>query len=811
MSAEPSSSATCGRSHATCRFPDEPDLVRGVRSELRATPAETAAARAPAARDRARSHWRWGSPPRSRCRRRARRSSTSSGSAAPRSSASRRSPSSSRTRRARRAGPVSLEDAREAAGFRILTPPDCDHCDTVLFDETVPGGRVTIVWPGRSPRLFLMQFRGEATPYVEKLATPRTPVRQVSVDDVAGYWVAGLPARGDLQGRARADALRPPPRRQRAALGAGRRHLPARGRRAAPPRARDRREPRVADGTGPAGRCSRSDRVDERRNDAHDRPGARGSRRARAARRPPRAGGFATVGLSALPGDDLRGGDRWTPELTVLQHGRTPLDGVQPRLTIRNPATGATETFDARPTGEPGRYVVDVRFPVGRQPGRTRSTTASRGVHTFAPVTVGEPLAGGRTWTPLARRRSARPRTRGGRLRAAPPPADARSVRQRRLSDAHAGPGRERARPGPPAERLILRKSWGSPGEGTSIVTVRPNTSTMTTAETQDRTEIERVEGWRREELLRAGYATAAAAELAGAHRHRPPPRDRARQARLSARARRLDPRLGLRASAAPAPRAAGCRATDRRGRHNPARDPPRASIPSPSSGELELGPITLHAYGLMLLLAIAAAVGRHRDPLDAARRRLGPRLPRRRLGRRGRHRRRAALPRGHELGPGAGPEVARRLRGLGGRPRRVGRHLLRRPRRAPSWCAAPGTASSSSWTRSRPACSWRRRSAAGATGGTRSSSASRPSGLGARDRPRAAPRRVHLRPDLPPDLPLRVDLLPGRRRPAAPRGAALPHPPARPLRALRRVLLRGRFFQELLRVDPSHELSACA
>ena len=33
------------------------------------------------------------------------------------------------------------------------------------------------------------------------------------------------------------------------------------------------------------------------------------------------------------------------------------------------------------------------------------------------------------------------------------------------------------------------------------------------------------------------------------------------------------------------------------------------ASIPSPSTGELELGPISIHAYGLMLLLAIAAAI----------------------------------------------------------------------------------------------------------------------------------------------------------------------------------------------------------
>ena len=35
-----------------------------------------------------------------------------------------------------------------------------------------------------------------------------------------------------------------------------------------------------------------------------------------------------------------------------------------------------------------------------------------------------------------------------------------------------------------------------------------------------------------------------------------------------------------------------------------------QASIPSPSSGTLELGPLTLHAYGLMLLLGIAAATG---------------------------------------------------------------------------------------------------------------------------------------------------------------------------------------------------------
>ena len=33
------------------------------------------------------------------------------------------------------------------------------------------------------------------------------------------------------------------------------------------------------------------------------------------------------------------------------------------------------------------------------------------------------------------------------------------------------------------------------------------------------------------------------------------------------------------------------------------------ASIPSPSSGTLELGPLTIHMYGLMLLAGIAACI----------------------------------------------------------------------------------------------------------------------------------------------------------------------------------------------------------
>ena len=70
-----------------------------------------------------------------------------------------------------------------------------------------------------------------------------------------------------------------------------------------------------------------------------------------------------------------------------------------------------------------------------------------------------------------------------------------------------------------------------------------------------------------------------------------------------------------------------------------------------------------------------------HRSPLRQPRRRLGSHLPLRRLGRRRRHRRRAALPPRDELERGARPVVGA-VRDLEGRPRRLGRHRGRLPRR---------------------------------------------------------------------------------------------------------------------------------
>lgn len=120
-------------------------------------------------------------------------------------------------------------------------------------------------------------------------------------------------------------------------------------------------------------------------------------------------GGFATVGLSSLP-DGLRPGQPWVVELTVLQHGRTPLDGLRPAVTVAPADGGAVgRTFPARPTGEPGVYAARVVFPsAGRW--RYEVDDGFTSTHTYAPVQIGGPPAAARPQRPtrLSPRCSAR-------------------------------------------------------------------------------------------------------------------------------------------------------------------------------------------------------------------------------------------------------------------------------------------------------------------------------------------------------------------------------------------------------------------
>ena len=100
------------------------------------------------------------------------------------------------------------------------------------------------------------------------------------------------------------------------------------------------------------------------------------------------AGGWATVGLSSLPTGTAAGAN-WSVDMTVLQHGRTPLEGIAPVLTITND-DGESRQFTGTPTGKPGVYHAEVVFPssgmwsyqVWDDFGRT---------HTFKPVEIAAP------------------------------------------------------------------------------------------------------------------------------------------------------------------------------------------------------------------------------------------------------------------------------------------------------------------------------------------------------------------------------------------------------------------------------------
>lgn len=73
------------------------------------------------------------------------------------------------------------------------------------------------------------------------------------------------------------------------------------------------------------------------------------------------AGGWATVGVTPLPADDIKVGDAWTPQVTVLRHGQTPTGGAKPSITISS--GGDSKTIALAPTGKTGVYSARVVFP----------------------------------------------------------------------------------------------------------------------------------------------------------------------------------------------------------------------------------------------------------------------------------------------------------------------------------------------------------------------------------------------------------------------------------------------------------------
>jgi hypothetical protein len=97
---------------------------------------------------------------------------------------------------------VTLEQARAAAGFRLLVPtaPGFERPDAVYLGDNVPGGRVDFVYlprPGlpasRFTNVGLLITQFQATPFAEKFAKSATQVEQVTVGGERGYWLMGEP------------------------------------------------------------------------------------------------------------------------------------------------------------------------------------------------------------------------------------------------------------------------------------------------------------------------------------------------------------------------------------------------------------------------------------------------------------------------------------------------------------------------------------------------------------------------------------------------------------------------------------------
>ena len=107
---------------------------------------------------------------------------------------------------------------------------------------------------------------------------------------------------------------------------------------------------------------------------------------------PSAAGGWATAGLGP-PDDGLGAGDTWNAQMTIMQHGTTPLVGVHPAVIVTNTSTGKQLRFEGKATDEPGVYLAKVKFP---SEGTWRYAVydgftqyGGQQTHTFAPVQIG--------------------------------------------------------------------------------------------------------------------------------------------------------------------------------------------------------------------------------------------------------------------------------------------------------------------------------------------------------------------------------------------------------------------------------------
>ena len=110
-----------------------------------------------------------------------------------------------RTGRLALGAPIPVSRARSAASFRALLPAPPPNA--AYLSDDVPGGRLSLVAQG----LLVMEFRGQTSPFMEKLIGMATRARRVRVNGSPGVYLDG-PAHElfvvDAHGLARNDSVR---------------------------------------------------------------------------------------------------------------------------------------------------------------------------------------------------------------------------------------------------------------------------------------------------------------------------------------------------------------------------------------------------------------------------------------------------------------------------------------------------------------------------------------------------------------------------------------------------------------------------
>jgi len=101
---------------------------------------------------------------------------------------------------------VSLQEARERAGFELVVPKELGEPDEVYFQESPPGGMVSFVYGTKEdPRALFTQFAARVDEAIFKKVAPDTKIEPVTVDGQPGFWLEGahffsyLDRDGDMQ------------------------------------------------------------------------------------------------------------------------------------------------------------------------------------------------------------------------------------------------------------------------------------------------------------------------------------------------------------------------------------------------------------------------------------------------------------------------------------------------------------------------------------------------------------------------------------------------------------------------------------